>query len=154
MTTKTVGSWLTPSFIVNYASMKPGIGAQISWADVGAGFIDANTGKKRLPAGTVIGYIKNAGATLGKAAPHGVTALTAGTVATQYAILQTSADEDAELVGGFNGFGTWIGGNVYENLLPDATGTTPSKVISAGMKTSLSTAGCNFYFNQREVAAS
>jgi hypothetical protein len=154
MTSKTASSWLTPSFVASFASMRPSIGAQISWADVGASFIDANTTKKRLPAGTVIGRIKNTGATLGKWAPHGAAALAGAIPATEYAILQTSADEDPETVGGFNGYGTWVGGVVYENLLPDATGTTPAKNLPAGMKTSLASAGCTFVYTQREVSYS
>lgn len=44
------------------------------------------------------------------------------------------------------GFGVVVGGVLYENLLPDATGTP--KVLPAQYKTELTAAGCTFKFAQ------
>jgi len=45
-----------------------------------------------------------------------------------------------------SGYGIIVGGNLYENLLPDATGTPA--VLSDEIKTELANAGTGFYFEQ------
>lgn len=45
-----------------------------------------------------------------------------------------------------SGYGTIVGGNLYENLLPEATGTP--KVLDAQVKTELNAAGTGFAFEQ------
>lgn len=67
----------------------------------------------------------------------------ASRVATE--ILETDAT-DKNLSEALSGYGTLVGGVLYENLLPDATGTP--KVLPAQYKTELINAGCTFKFRQ------
>lgn len=113
-------------------------GRQIDWAGVGAGYIDAGSGKKVLKAGTVMGELLGAG----KLRPRVVTTNPATCV------LETNAIED-EPSAAASGHGVMVGGVVFQNLMPDATGGPP-KVLPAAMKTELAAAGCTFKYETYE----
>jgi hypothetical protein len=100
-------------------------GKQIDWANVGAGYVDAATGKKIIPSGTAMGTLLGSG----KMSPRVVTTNPA------VGLLEGDAIED-DLVHSLSGYGLMVGGVVYENLLPDATGGPPA-VLAAGIKTEL-----------------
>jgi hypothetical protein len=96
-----------PHFVADHASINMlGSGRQIDWASVNAAFIDATTGKKRLPAGTVVAEASAGGKLVNNNA--GVTPI---------GILISDAEEDhpAHAV---TGYGVITGGNIYSNLLP------------------------------------
>lgn len=122
-----------PGFVVDNSSMESNGGRQIDWANVGAGYVDANTGKKVLPAGTVVGELLGSG----KISPRVVTTNPAT------GILKTNAVEDEESAA-LSGYGVYKGGVVFESLLPDATGTP--KTLPSAMKTELASAGCTFKY--------
>lgn len=67
----------------------------------------------------------------------------ASRVATE--ILENDAT-DKNYAEGYSGYSTLVGGVLFENLLPDATGTP--KVLPAQYKTELKNAGCTFKFQQ------
>jgi hypothetical protein len=69
--------------------------------------------------------------------------IVASRVATE--ILETDAT-DLNMAESYTGYGTLVGGGLYENLLPDATGTP--KVLPAQYKTELVNAGCSLKFRQ------
>lgn len=121
-------------FVADPQSMERSIGYQIDWTNVAAGYIDAATGKKVLPAGTVVGSLLGAG----KISPRVVTTNPA------IGILATTAIE-SDKGAGYTGYGVFVGGVVYEALLPDATGSP--KTLPAAYKTELSSAGCTFKFH-------
>lgn len=127
-----------PGFVVDHPSMELSEGRQIDWANVAAGYIDANTGKKVLPAGTVVGDLLGANK---KISPRVVTTNPA------VGILATNAVE-GERSDSYSGYGLYIGGPVYEALLPDSTGSP--KTLAAAIKTELSTAGCTFKYRTYE----
>lgn len=128
----------TPGFIANFKSIRQNTGRQVDWANVGAGYIDPATGKKRLKAGTAVGELLGAG----KISPR-VAATNPATC-----ILLTDAVEDAPYQAR-TGFGCLTGGEIYENLLPDAAGGPP-KVLLAAIKTELKAADCTFHFETYE----
>lgn len=109
--------WTTPTslgragFIANYDSIQRNIGRQIDWANVGAWAVNATTGKKELPAGTICyDSALNGYAIPRRDAP--------GLEKAQY-ILETRAIEDAPYVPGPGWYGCIVGGVIYQNLLPD-----------------------------------
>lgn len=123
----------SPGFIADHNSIVRTGGRQIDWANVGAGYIDATTGKKVLKAGTAVGDTLGAG----KVSPR--------VAATNAAIglLETDAvegDTNAPL----SGYGLIIGGAVFETLLPDSTGNP--RTLDANIKTELNAAGTGFAF--------
>jgi hypothetical protein len=67
----------------------------------------------------------------------------ASRVATE--ILETDAT-DLNQAEAYTGYGSLVGGVLYENLLPDATGTP--KVLPSEYKTELASADCTFKFRQ------
>lgn len=113
-------------------------GRQIDWANVGAGYIDATTGKKVLPGGTVLGDLLSTNKAV---SPRVVTTNPA------MGVLLTNANE-ADRAAGYTGYGIAVGGVLYETLMPDATGTP--KTIAAAIKTELTAAGCTFKFVRYE----
>ncbi len=115
-----------PGFIVDHASIDRSFGFQVDWAGVTQ--TDAE-GRKYLLAGTAVGTALGAGK------------LRQRVVTTNPAIglLETNAYEDDKNAS-LSGYGVIIGGAVYENLLPDATGGPPA-TLAAGIKTELNTAG-------------
>lgn len=139
MSTTTTYKNSVASFVADPNSLRRSTGRQVDWANVGSGYIDAATGKKRLPAGTVVG--DTLGGT-GKVSPRVVTTNPA------MGILATDANEDAPAEA-LSGYGVLIGGHLYENLLPDATGGPP-KALAGAIKTELTTAGCTFTFENYE----
>lgn len=88
----------------------------------------AGSGAKTLKAGTVCGTLLGSG----KISPR------AASTNPATCILATDAHEDSK-VDARTGYGVILGGVLYENLLPEATGSP--KVILAAMKTELQTAG-------------
>jgi hypothetical protein len=93
------------------------------------------SGYKMIPAGTRMG---DAG-TNGRMYPRALTTNPAKMV------LATNAREDGEY-GAADSYGVFLGGVLWENLMPGATGTP--KVIPTAEKTELATAGCFFTFRQ------
>jgi hypothetical protein len=123
-----------PGFIVDHSSINRNSGRQIDWTAVNASFVDPATGKKKLPAGTAVGEV-TAG---GKVAERVVTTRPA------IGLLASDAIED-DRSAALSGYGVIIGGVVYENLLPDATGGPPP-VLAAAIKTELNASGTGFVF--------
>lgn len=108
-------------------------GVQIDWANVAGAYLDANTGKKVLPAGAVVGRLLGNG----KVSPR--------VAATNPAVgILVSTAIEGELSAAKSGYGMYVGGVVYESLLPDATGAP--KTLPAAMKTELTAAGCTFKY--------
>lgn len=89
------------------------------------------SGNKILPAGTAVGELLGSG----KISPRVLTTNPATGFLVSTAI---ENDESAAL----SGHGVYIGGVVYENLLPDAVAGD----IAAGIKSELVTAGCTFQY--------
>jgi hypothetical protein len=125
-------------FIVDHNSMESSEGRQIDWANVAVGYVDSATGKKVIPAGTVMGELLGGGK---KISPRVVTTNPA------VGILATNAVE-GDRADSYSGYGMYIGGVVYEALLPDSTGSP--KTLPAAMKTELNTAGCTFKYRTYE----
>lgn len=124
-----------PGFVADPNSMERTGGRQIDWANVGAGYLDATTGKKVLPAGTVVGILLGAGLV----SPRVLTTNPATEI-----LVSTAVQDDPSAAK--SGYGTYKGGVIYEALLPDATGTP--KTLPAAMKTELATAGCTFKYEK------
>lgn len=95
----------------------------------------AGSGGKFLPSGTVCGTLLGDG----KISPRVVTTNPAT------CILLTDAYEDSR-VAARTGYGVIRGGVIYENLLPEATGTP--KVLASAVKTELNANGTGFSFSQ------
>lgn len=94
----------------------------------------AAKGPKILPAGTVVGTLAGGG----KLRPRVVTTNPA------IGILEAGARED-DRSASLSGYGVIIGGHLYENMLPDATGGPP-KTLASQIKTELNAAGTGFSF--------
>jgi hypothetical protein len=90
--------------------------------------IVAGSGNKHLPAGTVVG------SKLG----NGLVSPRVLTTNPAIGILVSDAQEN-DLAAASSGYGVYRGGAVYENLLPDATGSPA--VLATAVKTELQTAG-------------
>ena len=114
-----------PTFIVDHNTVTRDSGVQIDWANVDAETYEEADGKKRLPAGTVIGELLGSG----KASPRVETTNPAT------GILETDAKEDS-LIDSMSGYGVLRSGAIYENLLPDAAGGPPA-VLDSDVKTEL-----------------
>lgn len=121
-------------FIADHHSIVRNNGRQIDWANVSASYVDATTGKKVLPAGTVVGDLLSG---TGKVSPRVVTSNPA------IGILETAAVED-EKSAAVSGYGIIIGGAVYETLLPDSSGSP--RVLDPTIKSELNAAGTGFAF--------
>lgn len=133
----TIANVARVGFVADHKSMEQNTGRQIDWANVGAGFLDAASGKKVIPAGTVMGELLGAG----KVSPRVVTTNPAT------CILATTATEGAK-EHAKTGYGCYVGGVVYEALLPDSSGSP--RVLLAAMKTELDAAGCSFKYEKYE----
>jgi hypothetical protein len=142
MATRTTSTNALPAFICDPQSLEQIQGRQVSWDGVDDSFIDATTGKKRLPAGTIVDEI----ASTGKIIEHGGTdnSVSPPESGSTLGILISEANEDAPSEA-LSGYGVLIGGVVFDNLLPDATGGPPASIGST-LKTALATAGCRFYY--------
>jgi hypothetical protein len=116
----------TPAFIADLHSITLwGTGAQIDWT----AFTDAKygtAGKRKVPAGTVIEF-------------NGAGKMIPGASGPCY-LTRTDIEEDSR-VAALSGYGVITGGNVYETLLPDASGSP--RVLTSGQKTAL---GARFVF--------
>jgi hypothetical protein len=99
-------------------------GHQIDWANVADSYKNAD-GKKVLPALTAVGTLLGGG----KVSPRVVTTNPA------VGLLATAAVEGEDSAAA-TGYGMFVGGAFYENLLPDATGGPP-KTLDADIKTEL-----------------
>jgi hypothetical protein len=132
-----LGNSVKPGFIVDYHSMDQGVGGQISWEDVPDSYKDA-AGFKSIPAGKVMGVVPS-GVKAGKLVPHD-SALIGGAnpAATEFALLASGAYENSK-VAAISGYGTIVGGVIYENLLPDSSGNP--KVLAPALKTGLGNSG-------------
>lgn len=97
----------------------------------------AGTGAKFLPAGTVCGSLLD---NTGKMSPRVVTTNPA------VAILETNATDDPLSPDASSGYGFIVGGVIFENLLPEASGSP--KVLASAVKTELASAGMGWVFQQ------
>lgn len=108
-------------------------GVQIDWANVAGAYLDVATNKKVLPAGTVLGSLLGAG----KVSPR--------VVATNPAVgILVSVAIEGDLSAAKSGVGMYVGGVVYESLLPDAAGAP--RVLAAAIKNELDAARCTFKY--------
>lgn len=129
------------AFIADPASIEQIPGRVVNWAGVSDDYIVASTGKKRLPAGTIVGEFAD-----GRIAEDGATDVTVSPDEsnTTLGILLTDANEDAPEEA-LTGYGILVGGVLYDNLLPDAAGGPPA-TIGSSAKSDLATAGCTFKY--------
>lgn len=100
--------------------------------DAATHIVQRGSGKKTLPAGTAVGELLGSG----KISPRIVTTNPAT------GFLETTAVED-EPQAALSGYGMIVGGVLFENLLPDATGGPP-KTLASAIKTELAAAGTGF----------
>lgn len=122
-----------PGFIADHKSMDLlGTGGQIGWDAVVAGA----DGKKTLPAGTVL----SRRAADGKLIPRSGVDIVAEPTQTSVGLLATNAAEDAQHHAK-SGYGVYVGGVVYETLLPDA-----GEADFGAMRDELDAAGTGFMF--------
>ncbi len=141
MATRTTLNLSRNDFFVDRESMVSTSGRQIDWASVPSSYNDAgNSNIPHIPAGTVM-VEWNVGQTLaGQVFPWNTGTQPANT--TIIGLLASDASGPADLLAraeSLSGYGIFNGGNVYENLLPDSTGTP--KVLPTAIKTALNTAG-------------
>lgn len=141
MATRTETNNSLPAFVADPASVAQIPGRQVHWDGVDDDFIDAETGKKRLKAGTVVGELAD-----GSVIEYPGTAsdLSPPDVSVALGILVSDANEDA-LVESLSGYGIYRRGVIYETLLPQATSGPPA-VLPSQTKADLATAGCLFDF--------
>lgn len=137
MAQRTSGVVSEPGFIADHASITRNDGRQVDWAAVNAAFIDAATGKKRLPAGTPVGET-SAG---GKIAERVVTTRPA------IGLLATDAVE-GDRVAALSGYGVLKGGVIYKDLLPVVLPVATPVVIDATTISELNAAGTGFAFER------
>ncbi len=132
-----------PAFIADHGSTSKKPGATMKWAAVDAATYDPDdTGSKKVPAGTIMVRFAD-----GEMAPLGSTDAAASpdeTPTVAVGILASDANENAPAES-LSGYGVYVGGVVFENLLPDAGGGPP-KVLSSGEKDALADGGCLFQY--------
>lgn len=102
----------------------------------------AGSGYKRIPAGTPMGTLLSGNDSM---SPRVVTTNPA------VGLLATEAHENSRS-DSRSGYGLFLGGVVYENLLPGATGTP--RVIASAIKTELQTAGVGTGFSFKQYVDS
>lgn len=119
-------------FVVDPHSIMRSSGRQIDWANVSTTNAE---GKKVIYAGTPVGELLGGG----KVSPRVVTTNPA------VGILETTAVE-GDRVAALSGYGMIVGGHLYENLLPGATGTP--KTLASAVKTELLANGYAWSFEQ------
>lgn len=126
-----------PPFLVDRDMVVRDTGIQIDWDDLDAEDYEgtATTGKF-LKAGTVLALKDN-----GKAIPRDIIENSE----TAYGILATNASEHNN-TDAVTGYGVIRSGSIYENLLPEATGTP--KEIESDWKDELIAAGGFWMFEQ------
>jgi hypothetical protein len=109
----------TPGFVCDNNSMRKNSGRQIDWDNVAAGYVDADSGKKVIPAGTVMSA-SDAGD--GSILPDANGSHVSGN---PIGLLVSTAIEDDESAA-LSGYGVYVGGVVYRDLLPETVGGTLS----------------------------
>ena len=119
-------------FVVDPHNTPRDNGHQIDWANV-ADTYKNTAGKKVLPAGVAVGSLLGGG----KVSPR--VALTNPAIG----FLATAAVE-GESFAAATGYGLFLGGVFFENLLPDATGTP--KTLASAIKTELNASGTGVAF--------
>lgn len=132
-----------PAFIgaiVDGKSIDRNNGRQVSWADVNASRINAATGKKEIKAFTVMAELST-----GKVIPRAD--VTGAEVAGM--VLETNAIED-DPSAALSGYGMIIGGSLYENLMPDSTGSP--KILPTDYKDELREADVSTGFQYEQYA--
>lgn len=112
-------------FVADRDSLDRDTGHTVDWDEVASDGAFGTTGKRVIPAGTIIGET-GAGIAPRRASGEGITAITAS------GILETDAHEDNR-TDARSGYGVIRGGVIYQNLLP---GGAPV----AGVKTELAEA--------------
>lgn len=150
MSTRSTHNNSLAAFIADHQSIEQIPGRIVNWDAVDDSYIVESTGKKRLPAGTIVGELSD-----GRICEDGGTDATVSPEdeSSTLGILLTDANEGASEEA-LTGYGILVGGVLYENLLPDATGGPP-KTIGSQAKTDLATAGCTFkYVNYVDSRAS
>lgn len=110
----------SPGFVVDYNATARSDGRQIDWANVSDDFIPSGQTKKVIPAGTVL-----AENPAGKVIPRKDVAAAVVANPEDWAVTDTAvglivsdAQEDSK-VAAASGYGTFIGGVFYRELLPD-----------------------------------
>lgn len=121
------------SFIVDERSVMRDGGHQIDWANVADTYKNAD-GKKEILAGTVMGTLLGSG----KMSPRVATTNPA------VGVLATTAVEGSPNMPK-SGYGLIIGAAVYENLLPDASGSPA--VLATAVKNELKANGYAWSFH-------
>lgn len=106
-----LGNLSLPNFVVDHQSVDLTTGRQIDWDAIPAGFTNAATGLKELPAGTAM--VEQADGT--------VRARASAVVGAGEALLGVlaSAAEEGSTVSAANAYGIIAKAIVYEQLLPD-----------------------------------
>src|SRR5690349_2793476 len=133
----TVRATTRQPFVADRDSLIRDTGHTIDWANVPTDGSYGVTGKRRIPAGTAVGELLSGNGSL---SPRVVTTNPA------VGFLETDADEDNQ-VDARSGYGLLRGGHLYENLLPQATGSP--RVLPSAVKTELNGAGvASFVFSQ------
>jgi hypothetical protein len=134
----------SPGFVVDPNATARSDGRQIDWTNVSSDFIPDGLTKKRIPAGTIVA--ENAD---GKVIPRADVAAAfiahpsdwAGTE-TSVGFLVSDAVEDARSAA-LSGYGMFIGGVFYRELLPDHGNASfadwVSEVVDAGYSVRLET---------------
>lgn len=121
-------------FIVDPHSADRNSGRQIDWSAAGI-LVDAVTGKKYIPGGTVVGELLSG---TKKISPRVVTTNPA------IGILEHTAYQD-DPTAAKSGYPVVVGGVIYENLIAQASGGPP-KTLAAAIKTELAAAGAGFVY--------
>lgn len=122
---------MTPGFVADPPSMDHNTGRQISWDDVPAGYAD-DEGQKAIPAGTAVSQLAS-----GQIVPRVDRDVVAEPTETAIGLLVSSARK-GEKFAAKTGYGVYVGGVVFEDLLPDvadaewADGTIPAELQAAG----------------------
>jgi len=107
----------TPGFVCDNNSMRKNSGRQIDWANVAAGYVDATSGLKTIPAGTVMAASDAGdGSVLPAANGSHITGNPIG-------LLVSTAIEDDEAAA-LSGYGIYVGGVIFLDLLPETSGGT------------------------------
>lgn len=110
----------SPGFVVDYNATARSDGRQIAWGDVDDEHVPEGLTKKRIPAGTVMA--ENAD---GQIIPRADVAAAAIANAEDWAGTETAVGflisdaEEGSKVAALSGYGMFIGGVFYKELLPD-----------------------------------
>lgn len=122
---RTTSNASSPGFVVDYNTEERDPGAQIAWDEVPASFVDGDTGKKVIPAGTA----------MGDAADGNRMVPRSGTSPAKYLLVGTAIEDHRAHAA--TGYGRFLGGRFYENLLPsfaDAAWATIKTELGAAFR--------------------